>query len=133
MLSQRVEKELLLAVGIVIAIAEPLEALLHRYAFFDKQDKGLFEQMVSKNWQFLFANIAIGVFAQYLYVFRLTTPSLISRRMIVSSILLNGLGILLGCCPFAIMFRVVVVSSFRNCALLAIVVCSSVRKTSWNL
>ena len=53
------KNELLLAVGNVIVIAEP--------AFFEEQEKGLFGQMVSKNWQFLFANIAIGVFAQYFY------------------------------------------------------------------
>ena len=61
------KNEPLLAEGIVIFIAEPLERLLHRDAFFEEQDKGLFGRMVSKNWQFLFANIAIGVFAQYLY------------------------------------------------------------------
>ena len=33
------KNELLLAVGIVIVIAEPLETLLHRYAFFEEHDK----------------------------------------------------------------------------------------------
>ena len=61
------KNELLLAVDIVIAIAEPLETLLHRYAVFEEQDKGLFGRIVSKNWQFLFANIVIGVFVQSLY------------------------------------------------------------------
>ena len=58
------KNELLLAVDIVIAIAEPLKTLLHRYAVFEEQDKGLFGRIVSKNWQFLFANIAIVVFAR---------------------------------------------------------------------
>ena len=61
------KNEPLLAVGIVIVIAEPLETLLHRDAFFKELDKGLFGRIGSEDWQFLFANIAIGVFARYLY------------------------------------------------------------------
>merc|ERR1711966_309908 len=56
-------------------------------------------------------------------VLQLATPSSISKRMTASSILLNELGILLGCYPFAIVVCVVVVSSFRDCAFFALSSC----------
>ena len=133
MLSQSVENELLLAVGIVIAIAEPLETLLRHYAFFEELNKGIFRRRVSKIGFSSLQTLPSASLHNTFTALQLTTPSLMSQRMTASSILLNELVILLGCCPFAIVLCIVVVSSFRECALLAIVVRSSVRKTAWNL